>query len=202
MLDQAIKFDPALIAARLPSTDLLPVEFDDLPQQGKYRVIARRDVFRIAEQRHVSDDPLAAAQLHVAACAWGAGTGGQNVARALKPFHDPEAEAKLAKALQVLRGEGPVSAYRALQGRLKISGLNSGYFTKFLYFGGYGSKPQLGEPLIYDSNVVDTLNYLKVGEWVERGPADMYGRYLDLANDWAAELGTSPDVVERRLFGR
>ncbi|MFC7959102.1 8-oxoguanine DNA glycosylase OGG fold protein [Rhodococcoides kroppenstedtii] len=32
--------------------------------------------------------------------------------------------------------------------------------------------------------------------------ADGYGRYLDLAADWAKTLGVDADVVERALFGR
>jgi hypothetical protein len=55
-----------------------------------------------------------------------------------------------------------VSAYRnralCSGGRCKVRYLAAGFFTKLLYFGGCGTKPRLGRPLIYDSRVVAALN--------------------------------------------
>ena len=48
--------------------------------------------------------------------------------------------------------------------------------------------------------MVDGLNRVTDDQWLQDGPADMYGRYIDLAADWAREFQTSPDVIERRLF--
>lgn len=204
VLGQTIRFDPVDIHAKLPDPQMWPSELDDLPDGGgKYRLIARRDVFAIAERAAQEGSSRAAAQLHVACIAWGTSPG-QTLVRALRPLHEAGAADKLARALDVARHDGPVSAYRALcsGGRCKVRYLAAGFFTKLLYFGGYDSKPLLGRPLIYDSRVVAALNKWTDGIWKADGPPEMYSRYLDLAADWGNEAGTDPDVIERALFGR
>lgn len=119
-------------------------------------------------------------------------------------MHEAGVADKLAGGLDLAHRDGPVSAYRALGsgGRFKVRYLAAGFFKKLLYFGGYDTKPLLGRPLIYDSNVVAALNELTSDTWKADGPPEMYSRYLDLAADWASDAGTHPDVVERALFGR
>lgn len=204
MLSQTIRFDPADVRTKLPDPRMWPAELDDLATgRGKYRLIARRDVFAIADRVAQEGSSWAVAQLHVACIAWGTSPG-QTLIRALRPMHEAGVEDRLARGLDLAHREGPVSAYRALGsgGRFKIRYLAAGFFTKLLYFGGYDTKPLLGRPLIYDSNVVGALNTLTSDTWKNDGPAEMYSHYLDLAADWASEAGTHPDVVERALFGR
>jgi hypothetical protein len=204
VLSQTIRFDPVDIRAKLPDPRMWPDELDDLPDGGsKYRLIARRDVFAIAERAVQEGSSWAVAQLHVACVAWGTNPG-QPLVRALRPMHEAGVADKLASGVDLAHREGPVSAYRALSagGRFKVRYLAAGFFTKLLYFGGYDTKPLLGRPLIYDSNVVAALNKWTTGTWTADGPPEMYSRYLDLAADWAREAGTDPDVIERALFGR
>ncbi len=204
VLGQSIRFDPAAVRARLPDAAMWPDELDSASAgSGRYRLVSRRDVFEVATRAAQDGSPIAAAQLHVACVVWGTSPG-LTMVRALRPLSQPDAADKLAKALAVVRSEGPVSAYRALSGRnrLKITGLAAGFFTKFLYFGGYDANALMGRPLIYDSRVVDSLRRMTTDAWEIDGPADMYGRYLDLAADWAHDFNTTPDVIERALFGR
>ncbi|OUS97295.1 hypothetical protein CA951_02815 [Rhodococcus sp. NCIMB 12038] len=120
--------------------------------------------------------------------------------RALRPLAQDAAPKRFAEALQVVRGEGPESAYKALsyRSRLWINGLGPSYFTKFLYFGGYGAKRHMPQPLIMDDNVIAALNIVTDEPW--QASSEHYGRYLDYAASWASELGTADDVIERRLF--
>ena len=120
--------------------------------------------------------------------------------RAVRPFGDPNAVKHFADALALVRGEGPMSAYRALTrgGRLWITGLGPSYFTKFMHFGGFGAKRFMPQPLIMDDNVVKAL-IMVTGERWEASLQD-YGRYVDLAADWASELDTEADVIEWKLF--
>ena len=204
VLSQTIRFDPADIRAKLPDQRMWPDELDDLAGgEGKYRLIARRDVFAIADRAVQEGSSWAIAQLHVACIAWGTNPG-QPLVRALRPMHEAGVVDKLARALDLAHRDGPVSAYRALSGggRFKVRYLAAGFFTKLLYFGGYDTKPLLGRPLIYDSNVVAALNKWTNDTWKSDGPPQMYSHYLDLAADWARETGTDPDVIERALFGR
>ena len=124
-------------------------------------------------------------------------------ARAYRPLGEPDAGTKLTKALATVRSSGPLSAYKAMSsgGSLKIKFLDTSFFTKFLYFGGWDAKKHMPEPLIYDQHVARALRHLTTEEeWVNALPSERYGEYLDLVAWWAAELGTSEDVVERRLF--
>ncbi|WP_032392809.1 8-oxoguanine DNA glycosylase OGG fold protein [Rhodococcoides fascians] len=204
VMSQTIRFDPSDVRAKLPDPRMWPAELDDLANgEGKYQLIARRDVFAVAERAVREGSSWAVAQLHVACIAWGTNPG-QPLVRALRPLHEIGVADKLARGLDVAHREGPVSAYRALGsgGRFKVRYLAAGFFTKLLYFGAYGTKPLLARPLIYDSNVVAALNKWTNDAWRTDGPGEMYSRYLDLAADWASEAGTDPDVIERALFGR
>ncbi len=84
-------------------------------------------------------------------------------------------------------------------GSCKLSDVGPSFFTKFLYFAGWDSKPYLWQPLIMDDYVLRALNRVTTAKWID-GSSDDYGRYLDLMKDWAYELGTSEDAIERRLF--
>lgn len=199
VLRQGFLRDLARCKDLLPDTRMWPAELDvDGEAVGKQRV-DRRTLFEIADRVVASNDEWGPISLHAAIAVWGAPPG-IAMKRAVRPFDDPNAVKHFADALAVVRGEGPVSAYRALSrgSRLWIRDLGPSYFTKFLYFGGFGAKRYMSQPLIMDDNVVKALGMVTRERW-ETSLQD-YGRYLDLAADWACELGTEADVIEWRLF--
>ena len=178
-----------------------PAELEDANTDRRgWLWIDRALLFTIAERTAGGlADEWAATQLHAAIVFWGA-RAGQSRSRAMKPFADPNVAARLGAAIKLLRGEGAVSAYKSLSRYQKhwVRGLGPSYFTKLMYFAGYDAKPYLSRPIIMDENVIDGLRSVTHGLWQ---PTLLdYIRYLDLAKDWAFELGTTPDVIERRLF--
>jgi hypothetical protein len=140
LLNQGFPRNLAKTQRALPDTRLWPPELDQLPlTDGRFR-IDRRLVFRIADRAiQTPEDEWAAAQLHAAIAIWG-GKPGIPMTRAFKPLKNPDAPKRLSQALQLVRGEGATSAYRALigkpRGRLNIPWLAASYFTKFLYLAG------------------------------------------------------------------
>lgn len=201
VLAQGFLRDPAYCKGVLPDERMWPGELDLLPVNTNGRIrIDRNLLFAIAQRAFTeATDPFAATQLHAAITFWGAPPG-QSTARAAKPFSDEKVLQRLTEAIRVVRGEGPASAYRALSRhqRLWVSGLGPSYFTKLMYFAGYGAKPYMSQPLIMDDNVIAGL--IKVTDQQWEASLDNYVRYLDLAKDWAYEFDTEPDVIERRLF--
>ena len=51
-----------------------------------------------------------------------------------------------------------------------------------------------------DERVIRALNRTTGREWDYKPTSQQYSDYLDLVKDWAYELETSEDVIERRLF--
>lgn len=201
VLAQGFLRNPAYCRSVLPDERMWPEELDRLPAgtDGRIRV-DRRTVFGVA-QRAIADlaDPWSATQLQAAITFWGAPPG-QSTTRAAKPLADANVSSHLTEAIKVTRGEGPRSAYKALsrRQRLWVSGVGPSYFTKLMYFAGYGAKPHLSNPLIMDDNVIGGLAKVTGHPW--EASVEHYIRYLDLAKDWAYDLNTEPDVVERRIF--
>lgn len=200
VLSQGFVRDVEMCRGLLPDHRMWPRELDGPTVEERRLRIDRRMIFDIAE-RVASDigDPWAASQLHAAIVFWGAPPG-QSATRAARALADPNAPKLLTDAFKELRAAGPKSAYNALSrgGRLWIRGLGPSYFTKFLYFAGYGAKQRMSKPLIMDDNVIAALTQLTHQQWI--ASADDYVRYLDFAADCAYELQTDPDVIERRLF--
>ena len=203
VLGQSIPFNPERRRAQVPDPRMWPAELDDCPGTDTRRIVDRRTVFRVADRAVDSaDDHWPVLQLQVAVAVWGTGMSAQSSYRAFKPLHQPSVGANLSRALKMVRQEGAVSAYGALRtGKtLKIRGLDASFFTKFLYFGGFGAKRYLAQPLILDDRVARALSRLTGEEWRASTTPTRYAEYLDLAADWAGELGTTEDVIERRLF--
>ncbi|MEB4211298.1 hypothetical protein [Mycobacterium sp. 94-17] len=205
LLDQGFTRDPSIIKNALPDSRLWPQEFDALPiSHGRIR-IDRRLVFTTAERAVLNpNDDWAAAQLHAAAAVWGAKPGAITY-RAFRPLSNSEAPERLKKALALVRGEGALSAYKAMlgpKGRLNLPYLASSFFTKFLYFAGWDAKSHrlMPQPLIMDDDVIEALNTLTEEPWQRESVAD-YERYIELARQVAYEANTSADVVEWRLWG-
>ena len=201
VLGQGFLRKPTYCKGVLPDERMWAPELDRRPQNTNGRIwIDRNVVFGIAKRAIAElDDPWAATQLHAALTFWGAPPG-LSTTRAAKPLFDQHISSRLTQAIKVVRGEGPASAYKALSRnqRLWISGLGPSYFTKLMYFAGYGAKPYISQPLIMDDNVIAGLVKVTDQPW-QASLAD-YIRYIDLVKDWAYEFDTEPDVIERRLF--
>ena len=201
VLAQGFLRNPEYCRGVLPDERMWPPELDRLPANVDGRIrIDRAVVFAIARRVITElDDPWSATQLHAAITFWGAPPG-QSTTRAAKPFADANVAGRLTQAIEITRGEGPISAYKALSRhqRLWVRGLGPSYFTKLMYFAGYDAKPYLSQPLIMDDNVIAGLIKVTGHPWEALG--EHYSRYLDLAKDWAYEFATEPDVIERRLF--
>jgi hypothetical protein len=184
----------------LPDESMWPPELDGPRKDGGKIRIDRKTVFTVANGVPVPvTEALSAARLHAAIVFWGAPPG-RPAKRAVRPLAQATAPHRLTDALNLVRGEGAESAYRALLrgGRLWVNGLGPSYFTKFMYFGGYGAKPYMPQPLIMDDDVIKGLIHVTEQPW--EACLDDYRDYLYLAADVADHLSTEPDVIERRLF--
>jgi hypothetical protein len=202
VLGQGFTRDPAYCKGVLPDERMWPGELDQLPVNATGRIrIDRELVFVIAQRviNELEDDPWVATQLQAAITFWGAPPG-QSTTRAAKPLAEGNASSHLSEAIKVVRGEGPASAYKALSRyqRLWVSGLGPSYFTKLMYFAGYGAKPYMSQPLIMDDNVIAGLLKVTGRPWA--ASLEHYMSYIDLVKDWAYEFDAEPDVIERRLF--
>ena len=200
VLSQGFSRDVEKCKALLPDSRMWPTELAEPPMSGTRRLIDRGLIFRIAERAWTDrEDEWAASQLHAAIAVWGAPPG-IPMTRAIRPLAESGVGQKLAQAMRLVRGEGPESAYKALSrnGRLRVANLGPSYFTKFLYFGGFGIKPYMPQPLIMDDNVIEGLKAVTRQPWT--ASAADYVRYIDRAAKWATEFSTAADVVERRLY--
>jgi hypothetical protein len=104
----------------------------------------------------------------------------------------------------LLDGGGALAAYGfLLAGPGKIDGLGPAFFTKFLYFMGYGRAGGTLQPLILDSRVARNLNALRSTGWKTTGwPLAQYEEYLEWARTEAMGPGpvTSADEAEFRIW--
>lgn len=123
------------------------------------------------------------------------GYGPSRVRRILDDAGD-SADGALAEAATLANQDGPVAAFRALAGELKLRGLGTAFATKFLFFVDRNERT-----LILDDFIADWL----------RENADLrltlqpmrsrdYERYLDLMHCWAEALGLAPTELEEVLF--
>lgn len=201
VLGQGFTRDPVYSKGVLPDARMWPDELDQLPVDATGRIRIDRELVFVIADRAVNEleDPWSATQLHATITFWGAPPG-QSTTRAAKPLTESSASSHLTEAIKVVRGEGPASAYKALSRhqRLWVSGLGPSYFTKLMYFAAYGAKPYMSQPLIMDDNVIAGLGKVTGRPWT--ASLEAYMSYIDLAKDWAYELDTEPDVIERRLF--
>jgi hypothetical protein len=109
-------------------------------------------------------------------------------------------EEKLLCVDNVMHADGAVAAYGSMmpgQGNyLKFMG--PAYFTKHLYFTGYGTRVPGAKPLILDSRVARALSRRSGFEGIQTygWSADTYERYLEFASAQVRE----PEDVEAELF--
>jgi hypothetical protein len=135
--------------------------------------------------------------------AWGYGRSGYGPSRTRAILGQPDAEERIGKVVEETRNNGAAAGWEALLHTHQIKGLGMSFGTKLLYYAGYGSgyRPR---PLILDELVRASLQKVKAGTVPATGlvrEAD-YLRYLQLAEDWAADPAwrQQPHVVEYGLF--
>jgi predicted house-cleaning noncanonical NTP pyrophosphatase (MazG superfamily) len=161
---------------------------------------------------HAGGDPV---DLFLMVMAWGYGRTGYGPSRTSAILDQPGAKKKIGAIVDATRNNGAAAGWNAVLDTQHINGLGISFGTKLLYFAGYGSEREnsAGEgseakksprPLILDELVRASLQEVKPGTVPAKGlvrKAD-YLRYLQLAEDWAADPAwkQQPDVVEYGLF--
>jgi transcriptional regulator with XRE-family HTH domain len=201
-----------------PLAEFWPARLDECPREGPYLKVSRQAVFEVATTSGGSAD--GALSLLVAIYAWSSGRRDpRGISRADWIFASSNPEQvghRLHEAMETLADRGPVAAYRLLVGNEgnahAIKGLGPAIFTKFLYFaGGVEAERSAGplRPLILDHRVAASLSRLVTDGHLAAAsprahpwPAHWYELYVRLAQRWAEDLGTSPDVVEWLLWDR
>lgn len=186
----------AMVWPRKRYEDMLP---DHLSVLDSVPDCLDRDRLRALGARAHESEELAVIAL-TAIVVWGKGNGG------LGPFHlhamltgRPDAAARIYATAMTLHADGPIAAYRRLDGDCALDRLGTSFGTKFLAF----CQPAGQEPvaLIHDGLVRKWLG--------ENGRPDLmaayysvstYEAYLVQMAAWAASLGTEPEVVEYLVF--
>lgn len=203
VLRQRFGFDSDRWRVGLPDPGLWPPALDDCPQGRRWPLVDRAAVFTAARAAAESGDGGDALRALVTIFVWGCGTRAREVTRRLRVFADTPADQvadRLLHALQVQDVDGPIEAYRALASGDRVRGLGPAYYTKWLYFAGYGRVVGPRQPLIFDSRVAASLTRLTGDRWDPTQTAH-YERYLDVTHAWADQWGAADaDVVEVALF--
>lgn len=205
VLDQAIPFDRARWLPMLPDSTWWPDVLDECPYAGRWPRVDRRTVFGIA---YNADTTEARRHLLVAALVWGTGTKAQSVTRRARIFERSvfaHIDARLGRALDVLRERGGVDGYRAFNNDQRIPYLGAAFFTKVLYFAGHDSVAAPHRPVILDSVVSRALKVTNAvdGSWPENGwTTNQYRLYVEGVHAYAQARGIQPDQVEAALFTR
>ena len=143
--------------------------------------------------------------MHAISAAWGAGTKARSVLRAQKPWvENSHIGATLHEAASILlEGRGSIAAYAyLLDGPGHVAYLGPTFFTKFLYFIGYGRILGQSQPLILDRFVARGMNDVRGTNWGDTGwTAQQYEQYVLWAG---SEVVTGPlpseDEVEFKIW--
>jgi hypothetical protein len=174
--------------------------------------ISRPDLFALG-QRAVAGNADDRRRLLVATLMWGYGSrGGRSYTNAKRVLAVTSLDRKLEECAAAIGDADVRAAFSAIAG---LSGYGIGYFTKYLYFLAreIDWRSQTAKPLIFDSRVEDTLNFIKKALDVpwdapltgRRSAVARYLHYCETAQSWATELGLPPGVggaekIEQYLF--
>ena len=193
VLDQAVRWKPVRWRGEVLGqlADCLGSVADvSLPHTSDELLIRRRDVAGI--------DGLEARFL--AAMVWGFGLRGYGPARVGAIAHD--GGPRLVPSLKGICDAalvGPADAWDAFTRCHKLKGLGPAFATKVAYFASVARGRLDRGPLIADLNTSWAMwDLVRLPRSVER--FDSYVAYIDLAHQWAEEIGCRPDDVERALF--
>jgi hypothetical protein len=168
-------------------------------EMQEHGLIRRSFVFGYAHS-----DP---ANLIVAVMAWGAGDADNRGAwRAAMAIGGPVGDVLADVTSALAQREDPAAdAFRAFFSKrsARLPRCNVSYATKILHFFAYESDVR-PRPLIYDMRVANALARIPSAPFVPHHDSvvggDQYQRYCSWAEDYAADKGTEPIVVEYALF--
>jgi hypothetical protein len=158
--------------------------------------VRRADVFALAQEIETEPQALNA---FVAAMVWGHGMNGYGAWRTRRVLdeNNPDAGKKLLAAAQAARRSGGPAGFDLLaDDPLKYLGV--AFATKYLFFCGQSeSRPT---PLVLDAVIQRWLGehanlWLRLS-WKKQD----YRRYVECVGAWAAELGTTPEILEEAMF--
>ena len=149
-----------------------------------------------------STDPV---DLFLISMVWGYGKVGYGPRRITDILNQVGADDKLRAIVETTRNGGAAAGWNALLNTHRIGGLDMSFGTKLLYFAGYTTSHG-PRPLILDNVVRIALQNAAPGTVPASGRVhrDDYLRYLQLAEDWAADpdWNVEPDVIEYALFNQ
>lgn len=148
----------------------------------------------------------------VAAMVWGHGTRGYGPTRVRQVLTGVNGRAslsapvradvpsKLSDAVDIVRGEGPLGAYRFMYGAGRIKDLGDAFFTKWLYFTSALTGPDASEAApILDKRVAVWLRDV-ANVKLRLGRSDSYRRYLELLDNWGSQYNRTRVQVEQAIF--
>lgn len=197
VLDQAVRWRPTQWLGRdslVPYQTLLEqIAASSEPFDDGERLIRRRHVVE-----HASDPML----LFVAGMVWGFGTRGYGAYRTGKVLS--EAGADLQRRLGRIQDgalASPAGAWDAFTDPDigKMRGLGPSFATKFAYFTNLRQERAWPTVLIADLNTAWAMwDLVALPRSASR--RDSYLAYVDIASEWARQLGCRPDDIERALF--
>jgi hypothetical protein len=204
---QSEKFSADRWKAKVPYADVGSL-VEDFPG-GR---IARNDLFRLG-QLAIGGEPTDRRRLLIATLMWGYGPlGGRSYINANRVLGVTGLDKQLADCAAALRDADARAAFLALDG---LSGYRIGFFTKYLYFLARDSlwDSDVAKPLIFDSRVENTLNFLRRAlnvQWdapltPRHSAVTRYLHYCETVQAWATQLSLEPGVegaekVEQFLF--
>lgn len=159
-------------------------------------IITRREVFDCCDN---------AADLFLAAMAWGFGTTGYGCWRTAQMINPggEDHEQQVVEAVEAYQrawssGGAATVAQAWTRGNGKVPGLGPAFASKVAYFAIYERHSGEG-PLIADLNTAWSVWALG-GIWDSRYVPERYSDYVQWCGRWARALGCRPDDIERALF--
>lgn len=186
-----VKFNPE--AWRTAFTD-----HEDTLTQLAHHAHAEGGITRAYLHDRVGIDPV---ELFLISMVWGYGKVGYGPRRITDILNQVSAADKLRAIVETTRNDDAAAGWNALLNTHRIGGLDMSFGTKLLYFAGYTTSHR-PRPLILDNVVRIALQDAAPASG--RVHRDDYLRYMQLAEDWAAdhEWNVEPDIIEYALFNQ
>jgi hypothetical protein len=173
--------------------------------------ITRQSVFELSKEASKTTELTPKRRLFLASMIFGFGTVGYGGYRTAEMFKSPLASFMIENTFELIRFGYLEEAYL----KFSLPWCGTAFYTKYFYFIGYGIN-SLPMPLILDTNVargleerllLDVTQYAIVNRDsdghignIARPFWNGYWKYILDLNDWAEEIGCSPDNIEIFLF--